>query len=36
MRHGATKDADVTFLLILDKPFAIDFCSGPEDGTRGG
>lgn len=26
MQHGAGDNEDVTFLFIVNKPFAIDFC----------
>lgn len=31
MQHGASEDEDVTFLFIVNKPFAIEFCQGPTD-----
>lgn len=31
MQHGASNDEDVTFLFIVNKPFAIEFCKGPTD-----
>ncbi|KAA1380255.1 cupin domain-containing protein [Aeromicrobium fastidiosum] len=30
MQHGATPTESVTFLFIVNKPFAIDFCDAPQ------